>query len=339
MPSRLRQHLVSRAVVVFGLAGLAGCATVPPNAGQDPRDPVGKAQPQCLCFQRRFRRRPSSGRSPSCGLKLPDGIRNCFSNAFANLRGPSTAINSTLQGKPIEALSDLGRFAVNTTVGIVGCFDVATDLGLELHRTDFGLTLGVWGFGPGPYLVVPIFGPSSVRDAIGIFGVEPFLDLNFYIDYPAIEYTVFALRIVNERAELLPADRLVREAALDRYTFIRDGYLQRRRSLVYDGNPPREPDEDEPKSDEPKAPAPTTGPAAGGAPTDSTDVKPPEAKSDRAGIRRALKPVEETMKDWSLLMRISLRIAALALTAGLFSSVGRRWRRCRPPRPMRWCAI
>jgi phospholipid-binding lipoprotein MlaA len=92
---------------------------------------------------------------------------------------------------------------------------------------------------------MPIFGPSSVRDAIGIFGVEPFLDLNFYIDYPAVEYTVLGLRIVNERAELLPADRLVREAALDRYSFIRDGYLQRRRSLVYDGNPPREPDEDD----------------------------------------------------------------------------------------------
>ena len=217
---------------------------------------------------------PSLGRSPSLYAKLPEGIRNCLSNAFSNLRGPSTAINNTLQGKPLEGLSDLGRFAVNTTVGIVGCFDVASELGLEMHREDFGQTLGVWGFGPGPYLVVPIFGASSVRDAVGIFGVEPFLDLNFYIDYPAIEYTVFALRIVNERAELLPADRLVREAALDRYTFIRDGYLQRRRSLIYDGNPPREPDENEPEGDEPKAPAPTTVPAAGGAPTGSTDVKP-----------------------------------------------------------------
>ena len=271
MPSRLRQ-ISLQAVVVFGLAGLAGCVTVPPNAGQDPRDPWEKFNRNVFAFNDGF---DAAILRPAAELwaKLPDGIRDCFSNAFANLRGPSTAINSTLQGKPIEALSDLGRFAVNTTVGIVGCFDVATDLGLELHRTDFGLTLGVWGFGPGPYLVVPIFGPSSVRDAIGIFGVEPFLDLNFYIDYPAIEYTVFALRIVNQRAELLPADRLVREAALDRYSFIRDGYLQRRRSLIYDGNPPREPEEDEPKSDEPKVPAPTT-PAAGGAPTDSTDVKP-----------------------------------------------------------------
>jgi phospholipid-binding lipoprotein MlaA len=276
MPSRLRQICLG-AVVVFGLAGLAGCATMPPNAGQDPRDPWEKLNRNVFAFNDGFDAavtRPLA----ELWLKLPDGVRNCLSNAFANLRGPSTAINSTLQGKPMEGLSDLGRFAVNTTVGIVGCFDVATDLGLELHREDFGQTLGVWGFGPGPYLVVPIFGPSDVRDAIGIFGVEPFLDLNFYIDYPAIEYTIFALRIVNERAELLPADRLVREAALDRYTFIRDGYLQRRRSLIYDGNPPREPDEDEPDGDEPKAATPTAGPAAGGAPAGSTDVKPSGAE-------------------------------------------------------------
>ena len=272
MSSRLRQ-ISLRAAVVVGLAGLAGCVTVPPNAGQDPRDPWEKMNRNVFAFNDGF---DAAVTRPLAELyaKLPEGIRNCLSNAFSNLRGPSTAINNTLQGKPLEGLSDLGRFAVNTTVGIVGCFDVASELGLEMHREDFGQTLGVWGFGPGPYLVVPIFGASSVRDAVGIFGVEPFLDLNFYIDYPAIEYTVFALRIVNERAELLPADRLVREAALDRYSFIRDGYLQRRRSLIYDGNPPREPDDNEPEGDEPKDLSPTTVPAAGGAPTGSTDVKP-----------------------------------------------------------------
>jgi len=272
MPSRLRQ-ISLWAVVVLGLAGLAGCVTLPPNAGQDPRDPWEKFNRNVFAFNDGF---DAAILRPAAELwaKLPDGVRDCFSNAFANLRGPSTAINNTLQGKPAEGLSDLGRFAINTTVGIVGCFDIASKLGLEQHREDFGQTLGVWGFGPGPYLVIPIFGASDVRDSVGIFGVEPFLDLNFYIDYPTIEYTVFALRIVNERAELLPADRLVREAALDRYTFIRDGYLQRRRSLIYDGNPPREPDEEEPEGDEPKTAAPTTVPASGGAPTGSTDVKP-----------------------------------------------------------------
>ena len=96
-------------------------------------------------------------------IVLPVEIRDCLGNAFFNLRGPSTVINNLLQGKPAESLSDAGRFLVNTTVGLLGCIDVASKMGLEIHREDFGQTLGVWGFGPGPYLVVPVFGPSSGR--------------------------------------------------------------------------------------------------------------------------------------------------------------------------------
>ncbi len=107
--------------------------------------------------------------------------------------------------------------------------------------------------------------------SIGIYGVEPFLDLNFYIDYPAVEYTVLGLRIINQRAELLPADKIIDEAALDKYSFIRDGYLQRRRSLVYDGNPPREPDEDE-EAEEEADKAPATDPKPG-------ELKPADAVS------------------------------------------------------------
>ncbi len=287
-----RSRLALRSLCAFAvLVVTSGCATLPPNAGQDPRDPWEKFNRNVFAFNDGL---DEAVLKPLAELyvKLPNGLRDCFSNAFANLRGPSTAINNTLQGKPAEGLSDLGRFAVNTTVGIVGCFDVASEIGLERHREDFGQTLGVWGFAPGPYLVMPIFGPSSVRDAIGIYGVEPFLDLNFYIDYPVVEYTVLGLRVVNERAELLPADRLVREAALDRYSFIRDGYLQRRRSLVYDGNPPREVDPDDEPEDaksEPQTdgkPADTAGKpqpakppsdASDGAPGAASDVKPEES--------------------------------------------------------------
>jgi phospholipid-binding lipoprotein MlaA len=246
-----RQRLAS---VVAAVLLATGCTTLPPNAGQDPRDPFEKVNRNVFAFNQGF---DEVVLKPLAELwaKRPTPILDCLSNAFFNLRGPSTAINNTLQGKPVEGLSDLGRFVVNTTVGVVGCFDVASRMGMAIHREDFGLTLGVWGFGPGPYLVVPFFGPSSVRDAIGIYGVEPFLDLNFYIDYPAVEYTVLGLRIVNQRAELLPADKIINEAALDKYSFIRDGYLQRRRSLVYDGNPPREPDEDEEAEEADKAPA------------------------------------------------------------------------------------
>jgi len=267
---------ILRSLLTVGvLLAVSGCVTLPPNAGQDPRDPWEKFNRNVFAFNDGF---DAAVTKPLAELyaKLPDGVRECLSNAFANLRGPSTAINNFFQSKPVEALSDIGRFAVNTTVGVVGCFDVASRIGLEPHREDFGQTFGVWGFGPGPYLVIPIFGPSSVRDAIGIFGVEPFLDLNFYIDYPGVEYTVLGLRIVNERAELLPADRLVREAALDRYSFIRDGYLQRRRSLVYDGNPPREvePEDDDATDVDSKA-APAAPPRPG--------AVPPGAKPEEAG--------------------------------------------------------
>lgn len=273
----------ARGLFLAALLLAGGCATLPPNAGENPSDPWEKVNRNVFEFNDGFDKvvtRPLA----ELYAKLPDPVRNCLSNFFFNLRGPSTAINNTLQGKPSEGLSDLGRFAVNTTIGVVGCFDVASVWGLEKHREDFGQTLGVWGFGPGPYLVVPFFGPSSVRDAIGIYGVEPFLDLNFYIDYPTVEYTIVGLRIINERAELLPADRLIREAALDRYAFIRDGYLQRRRSLVYDGNPPREPDPDEEdessgsdggkRTDKDKpGPAKPSPSAAPGAPPEETDVK------------------------------------------------------------------
>lgn len=258
--SRTTRRLLLNAVLLAALL-TSGCATLPPNVGQDPRDPWEKFNRNVFAFNEGFDAailKPAA----EAWAKLPDGVRDCFSNAFFNLRGPSTAINNALQGKPEEAVSDVGRFLVNTTFGLVGCFDPASDLGLEKHREDFGQTLGVWGLGPGPYLVLPILGSSSVRDATGILLVEPFLDLNFYIDYPVVEYTILTLRIVNERAELLPADRLINEAALDRYTFIRDGYLQRRRSLVYDGNPPREPepDEDEPESAPPKPEAKAADP-------------------------------------------------------------------------------
>jgi phospholipid-binding lipoprotein MlaA len=263
MPNVLR-HLWHAVALLLVLGG-TGCATLPPNAGQDPRDPWEKVNRNVFAFNEGL---DAAVLKPVAELyaKLPDGLRECFSNAFSNLRGPSTAVNNALQGKPEEAISDVGRFLVNTTFGLVGCFDPATDLGLERHREDFGQTLGVWGFEPGPFVMLPVLGPSNVRDAVGILAVEPFLDLNFYIDYPSVEYSILALRIVNERAELLPADRLINEAALDKYSFIRDGYLQRRRSLVYDGNPPREldpEDEDEPDAVPQKPPAEpaSTGPA------------------------------------------------------------------------------
>jgi phospholipid-binding lipoprotein MlaA len=260
------RRLAGVALLVL-LAG--GCATLPPNAGQDPRDPWEKVNRNVFEFNEGFDEailKPAA----ELWLQLPAGLRECFSNAFFNLRGPSIAINNTLQGKPEAAVSDVGRFVVNTIWGLGGCFDPASDLGLERHEEDFGQTLGVWGFEPGPFLVIPFLGPSNVRDAVGILGVEPFLDLNFYIDEPALEYSIFALRIVNARAELLQTGRLIDAAALDRYSFIRDAFLQRRRSLIYDGNPPREIDPEDILDE----PAPAAVPAA--RPPAATPPRPAE---------------------------------------------------------------
>ena len=251
-----RAWRVAAAGLVLAMAG--GCATLPPNVGQDPRDPWESFNRNAFVFNEAFDADIMKPLAEHYAL-LPSFIRDCLSNMFANLRGPSNVVNNALQGKPAAAASDVGRFVVNTTVGVVGCFDVASRMGMARSDEDFGQTLGVWGLEPGPYVVIPFLGPSNVRDAVGILGVEPFLDLNFYIDNATVEYSILALRLVNLRAQLLPTENLINQAALDRYTFIRDAFLQRRRYLIYDGNPPREPDPDDDDDDDDPPPASGNG--------------------------------------------------------------------------------
>lgn len=264
-----------RSLAVAGLALLAllaGCATVPPNAGEDPRDPLEALNRQVFGFNEGLDKVVLKPLAQAYDQVLPIPVQDCLSNGFSNLREPSNAFNNFLQGKPAEAVSDVCRFAVNTTVGLLGCFDVASRMGLERHREDFGQTLGKWGLGQGPFLVLPLFGPSSIRDATGL-GVETVLDVNFWINNVSVRNTIFGVRTINARDELLRADDLISGAALDKYTFVRDGYLQRRRNQVFDGNPPREKDEEDEPDEEPaaKSPAPSVG---SGAPPAGTDVKP-----------------------------------------------------------------
>jgi hypothetical protein len=148
-----------------------------------------------------------------------------------------------LQGKIVSAISDVGRVLVNSTVGIVGFFDVATNLGLEKHNEDFGQTLGYWGIGDGPYLVLPLLGPSNVRDSVGRLA-EFFTDPVTYVHSMRLRNTLWGTRALSQRADLLDTSNILDTAALDPYEFLRDAYLQRRRSLVYDGAPPREKDDD-----------------------------------------------------------------------------------------------
>jgi len=153
-------------------------------------------------------------------------------------------LNNLLQGKFAEGAADLARFTVNSVVGIAGLWDVATPMGLEKHDEDFGQTLGWWGVPPGPYFIIPLLGPSTLRDAPARW-VDPSYGYNRQISDIAVRNSLYGLDVVQTRAGLFKAEKVLDEAALDRYSFMRDAWLQRRRSHVYDGSPPREPEEDE----------------------------------------------------------------------------------------------
>jgi len=168
----------------------------------------------------------------------PDPMRESVSNFFSNLGYINVILNSFLQGKADQGWSDTSRFLINSTLGIGGLFDVATDMGFPQHEEDLGQTLAVWGAEQGAYLYLPVAGPRSVRHAPDVV-TSTLTNPLFYITSTVL-YPVTALGIISKRAELLEATRLRDEAALDPYIFTREAYLQRRNYLIYDGNPPLE---------------------------------------------------------------------------------------------------
>jgi len=176
---------------------------------------------------------------------LPQFVRTGVDNFFNNAADAWSAINNLLQGKGEPAFQDFVRVSTNTTLGFFGLFDWASQFGLEHHYEDFGQTLGHWGLSPGPYVVWPVLGSSSVRDSVGLpldLAASPAL----FVSGTAVKWGMTGVHLVNARADLLGASKLLDEIALDKYQFVRDAYLQRRRSLVYDGNPPDEPDPTDP---------------------------------------------------------------------------------------------
>ena len=164
---------------------------------------------------------------------IPRPVRNRITNFFSNLGEPKTIVNNLLQGKVGLAYQDAWRFLINTTIGVVGLFDVAGRAGLVKHNEDFGQTLAVWGVKDGPYLVLPLFGPSSVRDGIGRIP-DSYLDTINYIDDSSAQIVLRALSIIDGRARLLRVSRLL-AMQLDPYLFLRESYRQQRRQLIYDG--------------------------------------------------------------------------------------------------------
>ena len=224
--------------VLAALALASGCATVtgPPN----PKDPWESYNRGMHAFNDKVDTAVLKPVAEGYQEAVPEFAREGVSNFFENLRDVGTGLNNLLQGKFVAGASDLGRFAFNTVVGIGGLWDVATPLGLEKHTEDFGQTLGWWGVPSGPYFVIPLFGPSTARDAPARI-VDPQYAWGRYIDPESVGWVLFGLDITRSRANLLQSERILDEAALDRYTFIRDAWLQRRRNLVYDGKPPKDP--------------------------------------------------------------------------------------------------
>ena len=170
---------------------------------------------------------------------MPAPASKGVSNFFSNLNEITVIINDVLQFKMMQAFEDTSRFAINSTIGIVGLMDVASDFGYKKNDEDFGQTLGVWGFDTGPYLVLPFFGPSDIRDTVGLVG-DYYTDPVTYVKGPDARNPITATRIIDHRANLLKAEKVLDEAAIDEYTYTRDAYLQRRQNLVHDGNPPEE---------------------------------------------------------------------------------------------------
>lgn len=167
---------------------------------------------------------------------MPDFLQQGVSNFSRNLRGPLHIVNNFLQGDGGEGFSETGRFLVNSTLGVGGLFDVATRMGFEKFPEDFGQTLAVWGVSSGPYVIVPFFGPQTLRDALAL-PVDFLADPLLYYEHDRIRYSIFALRSIDLRARFLSVEKFV-EDSYDPYIAVRESYLQHRQFEIHDGDPP-----------------------------------------------------------------------------------------------------
>jgi phospholipid-binding lipoprotein MlaA len=231
-------------LVVF----LAGCASTPPGdegepparAEHDPFEPLNRSLYAINDAIDRVTLRPIAR-----GYKavIPEFARRGVTNFSRNLFTPRSAVNNFLQGKPGPGFSELGRFIINSTLGIGGLIDVATAQGMPVYDEDFGQTLAVWGLPEGPYLFIPILGPNTMLDALSI-PIDIASDPLYHYDNSSARDKIYAVRLIDLRMRLLTADTLL-EGSKDPYLTLRESYLQNRRFQVYDGNPPSTEEEDD----------------------------------------------------------------------------------------------
>jgi len=259
---------VKRAGAALGIViavSVSGCVTLPPNSQRVPQDPWESWNRGVYKVNVKLDRAVAKPVARTYVRAVPKPVRTGIGNFFQNLRTTTVMINDVLQGKFKAAANDLARFVLNSTVGIGGLLDPATQAGLDLNNEDFGQTLGHWGVHPGPFLEIPLLGPSDVRDGAGRV-VDIFTGPTHYVQNKPVEYSLYTVSLVDSRAELLSVDDTLKNV-FDPYAFVRDAYLQHRAYLISDGTlteaPLEDPGEDEPHSKTPPAappPQPATPP-------------------------------------------------------------------------------
>jgi len=279
-----------RFLLAFAALALAGCTSTHVRTPADPLESFNRGVYQ---FNDSFDKAIAKPVAQGYNTVMPVPGKAMVSNFFSNLDDFLVTLNDLLQFKFTQAASDGARFLINSTFGVFGLIDVAHRL--EKHNEDFGQTLGYWGMGNGPYLMLPFLGPSSVRDGVGLYADGRASRIS-HIDHIATRNQLYLTKAINRRAQLLDQEKVLDEAALDRYAFIRDAYLLRRKSLVYDGNPPREKYEEEENGFEyreeplPPAPSPLRGapaiPLAAEEPRQQPAIAVPQDNENRPSVHK-----------------------------------------------------
>ncbi|MFM0052569.1 MlaA family lipoprotein [Caballeronia grimmiae] len=279
----LRRVLVSAAVVT-----LAGCATVTTPTKGDPFESYNRTM---FTINDKVDQVALKPVAKAYVWAVPEPVRNSVTNFFSNIGDVYIAANNLLQLKIADGVSDIMRVAINTVFGVGGLFDVATVAKLPKHSGDFGLTLGHYGVPPGPYVVLPLLGPSTVRDTSGLV-VDYFGNPLSYVSPDSVSWALYGVNLVNVRANLLGATDVLADAALDKYSFVRNAYLQRRQYLIGESrgadNDTAPPDYDEtplPSYAEPEGAAGAAG--AVGAVGASVTAVPPAAAEAASGAAPA----------------------------------------------------
>jgi phospholipid-binding lipoprotein MlaA len=232
-----------RIFLLFASLLLTGCSTISGlSKYTEQKDPLESFNRGVFAFNDTLDRAVIKPVAEGYSAITPSPVKNMVNNFFSNLDDVVVTVNDLLQFKFRQAASDGSRVIFNSTFGVLGLFNVTTEL--EKHNEDFGQTLGYWGVSSGPYLILPFFGPSSVRDGSGLYA-DSFASVIGNTKNVPRRNSAWLAEGVNTRAGLLEGEKVLDEAIIDRYSFIRDAYLQRRQSLVYDGNPPRQKFEDE----------------------------------------------------------------------------------------------